>query len=167
MAAVIFGELVRVFRRRLLMGHLLCCRLNMLFVHGRTFLWGRLSSRSALAVKAVMVVYSGVVNNGLVDISIMNYCCIYINYCSIVTETVTNPVAASEAYAAVTITVINSAIKAYMRTPVTGVKAIITPGKSPVSGCPKQPWVWRSRPIAGHPIVAAIVVIVGPITGYP
>lgn len=118
------------------------------------------------AIKTGMVVYGSVINNRAVDISIVHYSCINVYYGSIIAEMVTFPAAANKTVAAVSIPIVNAAVKTDMRTPVTPMEAIITARVSPPGGCPKQAGLWWCSPIAGHPVIA-IRIIIRPITGHP
>jgi hypothetical protein len=84
-----------------------------------------------------MVVNGGVVNYyGTVNISVVYYGGIYICNGRVVTKTAAFPAASIITKAPVPKTIVYAAIKAYVRTPITGMEYIITAFITPVTGRP-------------------------------
>jgi len=75
------------------------------------------------------------------------------------------PVSAFVAEPAVTEAIVNSAIEADMRSPVSGVPEISTSAPAPIAWSPQEADLWSNHPRAGHPVVA--VNPVGPVAGRP
>jgi hypothetical protein len=97
----------------------------------------------------------------------MNYCSVYAYYCGVIPETVSIPPAAAITVAAITIAIINAAIKAYMRPPIARMEPVNTTIITPVRRRPVNSRIWRGHPNAGYPVIAALVTIISPITGLP
>jgi hypothetical protein len=91
----------------------------------------------------------------------------YIDDGPIVEEVTVPPVAAFVASAAVTVAVIDSAIKSDCRAPIPGVPKIHTVRKGPVAGSPQIIGLRRLDPRARYPVVILDVVAPGPIARCP
>ena len=111
------------------------CGRKMALVHGHAFAGLGLSVNAARSVKAGPVV-TVIAYHRTVYISIMYHRAVYIKYSRIVPEMVACPSAANKPYAGVAETIINTAIKAYVRPPVSCVKQVNAIVKSPVAGRP-------------------------------
>jgi hypothetical protein len=108
---------------------------NMTFAHCRLFRGVWPSVNTARPVKAVTV-KRGIVDHGTVDISVMYKGAVYVHYGCIIPKPVAFPASAAKAEAAVAKAIINTAVKAYMRSPVAHVEAVAAALKAPVTGCP-------------------------------
>jgi hypothetical protein len=84
----------------------------------------------------------------------------------VVEEVAAAPFAAVKAIAAVSESVINTAIKSNMRTPIASIPGVDTVVPTPVTGRPQKAWFGRFHPGSGNPVVA-VVVAPGPVTGSP
>jgi hypothetical protein len=61
--------------------------------------------------------------------------------------------------------IIDAAVEAHVRSPISSVPDINAVTPPPIAGRPKEARLWREHPCAGHPIVA--VVTPSPIPGRP
>jgi hypothetical protein len=95
------------------------------------------------------------------------YGSVYTYYSGVVAETASFPSAAAIAMATITVAIVNAAIKAHMRPPVACVKSVYATGIAPVSRRPVKAGVWRGHPDPWYPVVAAFVIIIGPVAGLP
>ena len=91
------------------------------------------------AVKAWSVINGGVVDDyGTVNIGVMHNGNVNPAYSGVITKVSTVPSAPIITIPIVSITIVNTAVKAYVRPPITGmvaVKAVVS--KGPIIGCPK------------------------------
>ena len=97
----------------------------------------------------------------------MYYRSVYAYHCRVVTETVSIPSAAAITTTAVAVAVINTAIKTYVRPPVTGMKSVNAAVITPIGRRPVKAGIWRGYPNTRYPVIAAFIIIIGPITGLP
>src|ERR1017187_6608672 len=88
-----------------------------------------------------------------------------VGHAAVVVERASAPVSASEAETAVAVAVIDSAVEADVRTPITTMPSINTVRESPVARSPQQAYRCY-HPGTGHPVVASIV-IPSPVAGRP
>ena len=84
---------------------------------------------------------------------------------AVVIEISPAPFAPDESHAGVAESVIDSAIKSDVRTPVSRVPAVVSVAPSPVAGGPKHA-DWRHHPRARHPVIA-VVIVPGPVARRP
>ncbi len=159
------GKLGPVPHSVLLMRHLRICWLYMAFTGIGLLLSGWPRIYTATPVIANMV-YCGIINNRSVNISIMYNGTVNIYYSRIIAKTITAPAAAVITVAAVTIPIVYTSIKTYVRPPITCVKTVIAIIKTPIWRSPVQTRVWRCYPNSGYPIIA-IIIIIGPVTWLP
>src|SRR5262249_10255131 len=82
-------------------------------------------------------------------------------------EAVVVPAATFISVAEIPVSVINSPVEAYARSPVSLVEqeAIVLP--TPVRGSPKISRLWRQHPGAGHPVIIIEIVVISPISRSP
>lgn len=85
----------------------------------------------------------------------------------VVVEEAIMPPAAEEANAEVAEAVVDAAIVADCRAPITGVPDVEAVGPTPITGRPKRTDVGRLDPCAGNPVIVAGIVVVGPIARRP
>ena len=83
---------------------------------------------------------------------------IYVGYRSVVIELSPAPVSARIPDSCVPVPVVDSAIKAHVRTPVSPVPRIYAAGPAPVARRPQQPYGRWQYPCAGHPVVPSRAV---------
>jgi hypothetical protein len=105
-------------------------------------------------------------DHGAVYVDIGDVNCVYVHDRGVVEEMALAPFAAAEALAAISKAIVDSAVKADMRPPVTAVPNVEAVVPSPISGSPQQARFGHFHPSARHPVVA-IIVIPGPISGSP
>jgi len=127
-------KLTSVVAGSLLVANLCGGWLYMVFSHSPLLFWSWCCVNAAPAIKTrtVNIVY----NYGTVYISVMYNVNIYAAYRGVIPKMAAIPTATAITETAVAITVVYAPVKAYVRTPITGVKAIKTAFKAPVSGCP-------------------------------
>jgi hypothetical protein len=89
----------------------------------------------------------------------------YMHNRAVVEERSASPLAADEADAAVAEAIINAAIKAYVRTPISLVPAVAAMLKAPIAWRPEHA-CGRDYPGSGNPVVSAIFIPT-PIAGGP
>ena len=145
--------------------HLLVLRLqrsglNVTFVHCGALRPGRLCCGATNAA-----VIADVVDDGVVHVRVVNDGGVYVGDGGVVAEHPTTPYAADEADTTVAEAVVNAAIEADVRAPITGVPSIGAPYEAPIAGSPKEAGCGSKHPSAGNPKVA--VWAIGPITGSP
>src|SRR5260370_13362394 len=75
------------------------------------------------------------------------------------------PFPAPKTHARVAVPVINAAVEANMRSPITPVPYVKAIGKSPISRRPKETGFRGQDPRSGHPVIA--VFAIGPISRSP
>ena len=152
--------------RGLLVRNLVGSRLNVTLLHRRPLLWPWPGGNSATpAIKAPVV--TCIAYNGTVNISIMYYGSVYAHYSGVVAETAAFPSAAAIAVSAITVAIVNTAIKANMWPPVAGIKSVYATGIAPISRRPVKAGIWRCHPDPGYPVIAAFVIIISPVTWLP
>lgn len=83
----------------------------------------------------------------------------------VVVKGTTTPVAAFETNTTVPVSVVDSAVESYVRSPVTRMPEIRATAPTPVAGCPQQSRGGRHHPRARHPVIVAVAI--GPIAGCP
>jgi len=112
---------------------------------------------NATPISHVVVNHRAAVNVATTEVNVRNG--------AVVVEVVTVPVAAKIAGSDVTEAIINTAIKADMKAPVSMVKPIATAIVTPVRRCPQSAIVRRRAPNTRNPVVAAVTP--APVTGRP
>jgi hypothetical protein len=106
-------------------------------------------------------------NHRPVDEGVVDHGRIHADHGSVVGEESSPPLAAGEAYTEVPTAIIDAAVIAHLRPPISLVIRIEPVRPSPVTGRPQGADVGRRHPCAGNPIVVAIAVVVGPIAWRP
>src|ERR1700728_1744392 len=82
--------------------------------------------------------HRGVLDDGVVHISIVNHRGIYVDDRGVVREMRSLPAAADEANSCITVAIVDTPVEADMRAPVAGVEAIHATRKCPVSRRPEE-----------------------------
>src|SRR5580658_1839812 len=98
-------------------------------------------------------------------VSVVNRAHIYVIHGRVVAELVVSPVSTLVAGTTVAIAIVNAAIEADSRTPVTRVPGICAAAPAPVTRSPKEANAGRLDPCARHPEIAFRTV--SPVTGRP
>jgi len=159
------GKSIPVLMRRLLVLCLHRRGRNVMLVHRPRFVRRRPCLHTAGT--AIETRPAGIVDDhGIIDIRIVNDGSIYARNSRVVTEMPAIPLATAIPSAAVTKPIINTAIKTYMRAPITGMPGIDTAAPTPISRGPQKANGRRRRPITGNPVIARIIVP-GPVTRHP
>jgi hypothetical protein len=83
----------------------------------------------------------------------------------VVVEGTTTPVASLETDTAIPVSVVDSAVKSYVRAPIAGMPEIRATAPTPVARCPQEARGGRHNPCARYPVIIAVVV--SPIAGCP
>ena len=149
----------------------LCCRLLVLQLrgHGRNALLTQCGvfRRQWLASDASRPVVAGTVHRGVVDAAVIhvNVGDVHIVDGAVIVETISAPIPALIADAAVAESVVNAAVVADILAPEAVVELIQAGGESPISRRPQEAHLRWHRPYAGHPEVA--LRSVAPISGRP
>ncbi len=145
-ATIHAGQLISVMRRRLLMLHLRRRAAHMPLMHRRLLLriWPRLHPGPAVKARPAR---SKMTRDSPVH------------------ETPATPLPAPITYPTITKTIIDPAIKPYVRPPIPGMPAIYASCKTPITRGPQKSHRGRRIPVTRHPIVTGITI--GPITRYP
>src|SRR5580698_8392705 len=146
---------------------LVCRGLKMLLV-GRPCLDGSGTNADAAAtvIADVVDVDDGVaLNDGAIFVDVGYVDAAEISRGTVVGKDSAAPFAAEEAYAAVAESIVNTAVEADVRAPVSGVPCIGSTHKSPVAGGPQNAHSWGLHPDSGHPVVAGVAI--GPVAGCP
>src|SRR5580698_8880093 len=163
-AVIVRGEQSLVLTGGMLLPNLCCDRRRMLFA-GIFFFPGSRAGRDATftAVEGDMGLV--VDDDRLVNVHVGDVDGVHMHHGGVVEERAAAPFAADEAFAAVAESVINAAIEADVRAPVSSVPGIDTVVPSPVARRPKHA-DGSDHPGAGHPVVSG-VIIPSPVTGRP
>jgi hypothetical protein len=77
------------------------------------------------------------------------------------------PLAAGKANASVAAAIVDAAVVADMAAPIAAMEAVVAVGPVPVVGRPQSALIGRLHPGAGHPVIVALILIVGPVAGRP
>jgi hypothetical protein len=107
------------------------------------------------------IVYDRAVNIGIVDDRGID-----IDHRRIIPEMTTYPITAGKSRTVIPATIVDTAIEADMRPPITGIPAIDPAGITPIAGRPQEADFGGFRPITRHPIIS-ISIVVSPISRNP
>ena len=138
MTAICGCELVAVQAGGVVVVELLCRWLDMVLVHGRLFLRSGAGLDTRAAIEAAVIIYDGIVDHGVIDVGVVNDGCIDIHHGGIIPEVAAMPFPAYEPGSPIAVPIIDSAIKANMRTPIAAVPTIDSAGKAPVTRGPQK-----------------------------
>jgi hypothetical protein len=107
------------------------------------------------------IVYDRAINIGIVDdrgIDIQHRC--------IIPEMTAYPIPAGKPRTVIPATIVDTAIEADMRPPITGIPAIDPAGITPIPGRPQEADFGGFSPITRHPIIS-IIIVISPISRNP
>ena len=131
-------------------------------------LCGVLNAMGTAAIGDVVIVGDGVIlDNRSVIVSGVNSVLIDARDRGVIAEVVALPVAAGVADAPVAVAVVHAAIVADVAAPIAAMEPVVAAVPIPVGRRPERAVIGRRNPCAGHPVVIALVLIVGPIAGHP
>src|SRR5215469_15388160 len=134
------------------MAYLLVSGLVVLFAGGRHLL--RCRTRLKSAVAAVVADLAVIVHNDGFVIDIVDIGDVDIIHRAVVSEDAAMPVAAFIAIARVAEAIVNAAVEADVRAPVSCMPHIEAAAPAPIAGRPQLANGRRTNPDAGHPVVA-------------
>jgi len=134
-AAIGRCKLITVEARRMIVIELFAGRLNMILPHRDLLIRIGPGVDPDAAVEAGAIHYR-IVDDGPVDISVVNNRGIYIHDGRIVPEVTAVPFTPNKTHSPITITIIDAAIKADMRSPISAMPAIDTAGVTPITRRP-------------------------------
>jgi len=145
---VLRERLLRVVHGLLADCRLRCNRSHMAFMHGSHFLRARLNryaAVSAVIADAVGGLHAvmNIIDDDIVLVDVVDDIDIHIVYVAVVIEVISLPVAAEVAEADVAEAVIDAAVEADVRSPVTTVEHVVAAVVSPVGWGPKSAVVRR------------------------
>jgi len=123
--------------------------------------WARVDAAMATVIADV-----GGVHDDCLLIDVPDDVDVHIVHAGVIEKVAASPVTASVAGADVTETVVNSAVEADLRTPISSIPKVGAVGPTPVAGRPEQTRCGRFDPCAGHPKITAVVAV-APITRRP
>ena len=145
-------------------------RSRVLVTRGYLLRGGRLVLHPAgtAAIGDVVIVDNGIIlHNRLVSVGVMDDGFIDARDRSVIAEVIALPLAAGVADAPVAVAVVHATVVAHMAAPVAVMEPVVAAVPVPVVGRPKRTLIGSGNPGAGHPVVVALVLIVGPVAGYP
>ncbi|RXH58751.1 hypothetical protein GRAN_2061 [Granulicella sibirica] len=117
------------------------------------------------SIEAGVVVHGHVVDDGPVDVGVVDVRHAHVIDRGVVGEVSAFPAPAAEANAAKAEAVVHATVEANVGSPITFMKAVDTTGEAPVRRRPEDSDAGRLDPDAGNPVVPLRTV--GPITGVP
>src|SRR6185437_4118150 len=130
-----------------------------------------LCARSRADASAAAVVADAarmdVVDDGPVDVDIADVGDVDVVHRAVVVEVAPSPLTAGVTVTEVAVSVIDAAVEADLRAPVTGVPAIEAVVPAPPARCPQQADLRGHHPGARHPVVVAIIRIPRPVARCP
>src|SRR6202047_1920856 len=91
---------------------------------------------------------------------------IYMIHVGVIGEVIALPAAAFVSKTPVAEAVIDAAIEAHLRAPISFMEKERTIAPAPITRGPEEAHLWRFYPRTGHPVIA-VVIVVGPVTGRP
>ena len=120
------------------------------------------------AVAAVVAdpILCDVVDHGCV-VNVVNVDDVHVVDGTVVEEMSVVPAPALVAFAEISEAVINPAIETYVRPPVAFMEKKSVAAPTPITGRPEVADLRSLDPCAGHPVVVADIVVVGPVAGRP
>jgi hypothetical protein len=127
-----------------------------------------LNAVGTAAIGDVAVVGDGVIlHNRPVTVGGVNSAFINARDRGVVAEVVALPLATGVADAPVAVAVVHAAVVAHVASPVTAMEPVVTAVPAPVGRRPQRAFIGSLHPGAGHPVVVALILIVGPVAGHP
>lgn len=107
-----------------------------------------------VVVAIVHLILAVVHNYRAVDVNVANHGRVHIGECGVIEKLAVVPAPAVIVVSKISIAVVHAAIKAHLRTPVSGVPFIAGVRPSPISRCPQQPRFRSLNPRPRNPIIA-------------
>ena len=140
-------------------------RYGMPLAHGSLFgvIWPH--NETARAAVVANPIHGDVIDDSPVDVGRVNDGGVDVGHCGVVGKDPVIPVSADVIDTPVTVAIVNPAVEAYVRTPVSGMPEIRAALITPITRRPQKPDGRGFDPRAGHPIVA--IRAISPIAGRP
>src|SRR6202158_3458003 len=138
---------------------------NVMFALGGSFRGSRPGVDSAFATVEADMVVGGVVDHGFVDVGVVDDGGVHVGDGGVVVKLPAAPFAAVEAYAAVAEAVVNAAVEAYVRAPISPVPEVDATAPAPIARGPEKARLRREHPGARNPEVT--IVAIGPVPRRP
>src|SRR5580700_10476430 len=120
---------------------------------------------SARATVIADAVHGDIIDDGAVDVSVVNDGGVYVGHCGVIGKRSMIPISAHVAHADIAKSIVDPAVEANVRTPVSGVPEIRSAAPAPITRRPKEAHSRRYYPCAGHPIIT--IRTISPIAGRP
>jgi hypothetical protein len=118
------------------------------------------STASAVETSArPMLLLHGIVVN------IVHDGCVHVGHGLVVYDAVVIPIRTMVAAARVSESIVNAAVKTYVRTPIAGVPTVDSGLKAPPRRCPQRTHPWSKHPRTRYPVVSGAGII--PVSGGP
>ena len=92
---------------------------------------------------------------------------IHMDDCGVIRKGAAAPLAAGKANASVATAIVDAAVVADVTAPIAAMEPVLAVRPVPVVGRPQRALIGRLDPGAGHPVVVALILIVGPVAGRP
>ena len=166
-ASVVYrGKLVPVMAGSLLVLFLYRGVIYVVFTHGHLFLagWAGVDATGASIITHAVIYI--IINDGPVDIRIMDHRCVDMSDGRIISEVATRPFTTVVTMSSISVAVVNTSIEADVGAPITAMPAIVAACETPITRRPEIAYHGGGIPVAGDPIIAVNIVIC-PITGDP
>ncbi len=157
-------QLCPVAARQLFMLSLHRCWSDVAFAQGRLLGSGWPGSNSAGAAVVADAIDGNIVHYGfVVDIVYVGY--VHTVDALVVIKITTTPVSSLVAVTCITETIVDAAVEAYRRTPISGIPDEGRAAPSPVTWGPEKTDLGSEYPCSGHPEIA--IIAIGPIAWSP
>ena len=139
----------------------------MLFPRNGLIFGGRARVHSAFSTVVTHAIVCRVVidDGGVVDVA--NVRDVYVVNRAVVVKTVVIPAAALVALAKIAVAIIDAAVEADLRRPISFVKEKPVAVPCPITWGPEQAGLRRHHPGTGHPVVVVVIVVVCPVAWRP
>src|ERR1700733_4310393 len=157
---------LRIGPRSLDMLHLRGHGRNVALLGPRFFLWGRPRRDATFSTVITNAIYRRPVDHRSV-VNVMNEGDVYIAHIAVVEELPALPPSPFKAVAEEAKAIINSAVEPHMRTPVPLMPQKSAAAPAPISGGPEVADLRSFHPGARHPVIIAVIGVVGPVPGRP
>jgi hypothetical protein len=123
--------------------------------------------RTAVVSNVIGIEHSFLLNNGPVDIGVVDDGDVYLGDGGVIGKHAASPFAAGKTDSSKSESVIDAAVVADFISPVAVVEAVDSVCPSPVGRGPERAFVRSRHPCAGDPVVVSVVVGIGPVAGRP
>jgi hypothetical protein len=106
-------------------------------------------------------------DNRPVNVSGVNNIPIHMDDRGVIGKGAAAPLAAGKADASIAAAIVDAAVVADVAAPIPAMEAVVATGPVPVVGRPQRALIGSWNPGAGHPVIVALILIVGPVAGRP